>query len=473
MINRSIPLLGPGSRERFPDRSQFSANTFHLGNFCCRYYGRIRRRSEPRPRACGAVPGDFAQNRGGGIRFAGNWLRSGNRPSVPESKGFATGIRGERGDSPASQCCCGHTRGETAMSHEFSKIEEALEALAAGRLVIVVDDEDRENEGDFIAAAEGDARDVIAFGDRATAAARSACRSCPTWPTALGWTLMVWKLEHGPAPTTQHAVAVDLAGCKTGARAGEAERGPRPSGRSSTRPPSRATWFARGICSRWWPRRAASSAAPATRKRPSISPTSPACSPPASSARSSTASASPAAVEKLHVRSRPTPDLPILSIEGCSSPTDAAARSSIQPRPPEAEMPTRYGRGGSSSTRSSTSRAIGAGRHRHRRPARSRPPRWSGPLVLLHGRLAPVASAARLRRDQLPPWAPEMIRNEGSALIYLPPGGPGDRAGREDPGVQPPGSGIGYCRGQPRAGIPGGPAGLRRGPPGPPGSPGR
>ena len=40
------------------------------------------------------------------------------------------------------------------MSYEFSKVEEALEALAAGRLVIVVDDEDRENEGDFIAAAE-------------------------------------------------------------------------------------------------------------------------------------------------------------------------------------------------------------------------------------------------------------------------------------------------------------------------------
>jgi len=39
------------------------------------------------------------------------------------------------------------------MSH-YASVEAALEALAAGRLVIVVDSEDRENEGDFLAAAE-------------------------------------------------------------------------------------------------------------------------------------------------------------------------------------------------------------------------------------------------------------------------------------------------------------------------------
>lgn len=36
----------------------------------------------------------------------------------------------------------------------FSSIEEALEDIKKGRFVIVVDDEDRENEGDFIVAAE-------------------------------------------------------------------------------------------------------------------------------------------------------------------------------------------------------------------------------------------------------------------------------------------------------------------------------
>src|SRR2546423_1410400 len=36
----------------------------------------------------------------------------------------------------------------------FSTIEQAIEAIKAGRIIIVVDDEDRENEGDFIMAAE-------------------------------------------------------------------------------------------------------------------------------------------------------------------------------------------------------------------------------------------------------------------------------------------------------------------------------
>ncbi|MCA1745769.1 MAG: 3,4-dihydroxy-2-butanone-4-phosphate synthase, partial [Bacteroidales bacterium] len=37
---------------------------------------------------------------------------------------------------------------------ELNTIEEAIEAIRKGELIIVVDDEDRENEGDFIAAAE-------------------------------------------------------------------------------------------------------------------------------------------------------------------------------------------------------------------------------------------------------------------------------------------------------------------------------
>ena len=37
---------------------------------------------------------------------------------------------------------------------ELCSIEQALEDLKAGKFVIVVDDEDRENEGDFIIAAE-------------------------------------------------------------------------------------------------------------------------------------------------------------------------------------------------------------------------------------------------------------------------------------------------------------------------------
>lgn len=40
------------------------------------------------------------------------------------------------------------------MKHRFSRIDDALEALSLGLLTIVVDSEDRENEGDFVCAAE-------------------------------------------------------------------------------------------------------------------------------------------------------------------------------------------------------------------------------------------------------------------------------------------------------------------------------
>ncbi|MCL4079065.1 bifunctional 3,4-dihydroxy-2-butanone-4-phosphate synthase/GTP cyclohydrolase II [Coriobacteriia bacterium Es71-Z0120] len=49
------------------------------------------------------------------------------------------------------------------MSSPFSSIEEALEEIRAGRMVIVVDDEDRENEGDFVMAAEKVTPDAINF----------------------------------------------------------------------------------------------------------------------------------------------------------------------------------------------------------------------------------------------------------------------------------------------------------------------
>ena len=40
------------------------------------------------------------------------------------------------------------------MDIKFNTIEEALEDFKQGNFLIVVDDEDRENEGDFIIAAE-------------------------------------------------------------------------------------------------------------------------------------------------------------------------------------------------------------------------------------------------------------------------------------------------------------------------------
>src|SRR5882757_7307266 len=45
----------------------------------------------------------------------------------------------------------------------LDSIESAVEDIKKGKLVIVVDDEDRENEGDFITAAENVTPEVINF----------------------------------------------------------------------------------------------------------------------------------------------------------------------------------------------------------------------------------------------------------------------------------------------------------------------
>src|SRR5437899_10451408 len=46
---------------------------------------------------------------------------------------------------------------------QFSSIEAAVEAIARGEVVIVVDAEDRENEGDFICAAEKITPELVNF----------------------------------------------------------------------------------------------------------------------------------------------------------------------------------------------------------------------------------------------------------------------------------------------------------------------
>src|SRR5947208_12019282 len=45
----------------------------------------------------------------------------------------------------------------------FAAIEEAVEAIRAGRMIVVVDDEDRENEGDLTIAAEKITPEAINF----------------------------------------------------------------------------------------------------------------------------------------------------------------------------------------------------------------------------------------------------------------------------------------------------------------------
>jgi 3,4-dihydroxy 2-butanone 4-phosphate synthase / GTP cyclohydrolase II len=45
---------------------------------------------------------------------------------------------------------------------EFASIEDAVRDLKAGRMIVVIDDEDRENEGDLAMAADMIAPDAVA-----------------------------------------------------------------------------------------------------------------------------------------------------------------------------------------------------------------------------------------------------------------------------------------------------------------------
>ena len=46
---------------------------------------------------------------------------------------------------------------------QLNTIEEAIEDIRQGKIIIVVDDEDRENEGDFLAAADKVTPEMINF----------------------------------------------------------------------------------------------------------------------------------------------------------------------------------------------------------------------------------------------------------------------------------------------------------------------
>ena len=46
---------------------------------------------------------------------------------------------------------------------EFASVEEAIDDIRAGRMVVVVDDPDRENEGDLVVAAEFATDEAVNF----------------------------------------------------------------------------------------------------------------------------------------------------------------------------------------------------------------------------------------------------------------------------------------------------------------------
>jgi 3,4-dihydroxy 2-butanone 4-phosphate synthase/GTP cyclohydrolase II len=105
--------------------------------------------------------------------------------------------------------------GTEANDFRLNTIEEALHDIKQGKLIIVVDDEDRENEGDFIAAAELITPELVNFmathgrGLICTPLTEKRCEE-------LDLQLMVGK--NTVLHQTQFTVSVDLigGGCTTG-----------------------------------------------------------------------------------------------------------------------------------------------------------------------------------------------------------------------------------------------------------------
>lgn len=108
---------------------------------------------------------------------------------------------------------------DQSRSSVFSTIPEAIEDIKAGKMIIVVDDEDRENEGDFIMAAEGITPEDVNF----IARYGRGMICVPTTPKRLEELNIPMMVEHNTARLgTAFTVSVDaVKGTTTGISASD------------------------------------------------------------------------------------------------------------------------------------------------------------------------------------------------------------------------------------------------------------
>jgi 3,4-dihydroxy 2-butanone 4-phosphate synthase/GTP cyclohydrolase II len=107
------------------------------------------------------------------------------------------------------------------VSSRFSTIEEAIAAIGDGRVVIVVDAEDRENEGDFVCAAERASTETVNF--MITHGRGQLCM--PILPEVSQRLSLHPMVEANTAPLgTNYTVPVDHRSTRTGITAAERSR---------------------------------------------------------------------------------------------------------------------------------------------------------------------------------------------------------------------------------------------------------
>lgn len=109
----------------------------------------------------------------------------------------------------------------SALSSPFSTIDQAVASIREGRIVIVVDAEDRENEGDFICAAEKVTPEVVNF--MITHGRGQLC--IPILPEVSQRLELPLMVGQNTAPLgTNYTVTVDHRSIKTGITAAERAR---------------------------------------------------------------------------------------------------------------------------------------------------------------------------------------------------------------------------------------------------------
>jgi 3,4-dihydroxy 2-butanone 4-phosphate synthase/GTP cyclohydrolase II len=104
------------------------------------------------------------------------------------------------------------------MARELSRVEDALDALINGRIIIVVDDDTRENEGDFVVAADKISPEIVEF--MITHGRGLLCM--PITPEVAARLQLPPMVESNSDPNrTGYTVSVDHKSCRTGISAKE------------------------------------------------------------------------------------------------------------------------------------------------------------------------------------------------------------------------------------------------------------
>ncbi len=160
----------------------------------------------------------------------------------------------------------------TADESPFATIEEAIEEIRRGRMVVVCDGEDRENEGDLVMAAQFATPEAVNF--MAKEARGLICLALTAERCEqLGLNLMAAKNE---APLADRLHGHDRGRRRASAPGSPPTTAPTRSRSRSTRTPGPTTSSSPATSSRCAPRTAACWSAPATPRPASTSPASPA-----------------------------------------------------------------------------------------------------------------------------------------------------------------------------------------------------